>query len=165
MNLARYYDSRRKRRGLTLVGAMLVAGLTAFAVYDGVARSPQAGASPEVDRWAVVQPIGKTGRNRVVLQPGAAKRLDVKTAAVSSTLASGQRRTAVPYAAVLYDANGDTWTYTSPKRFVFVRHDIRVADVRGNLAVLSQGPRTGTRVVVVGAAELWGIEYGGIAED
>jgi hypothetical protein len=165
MELVRYYESRRRRRWLTGVGAMVVAGLTAFAVYDGVAASPKAAAVAQADRSAVVEPIGKTGRNRVVLTPEAVKRLGITTASVSIAVVGGERRRVLPYAAVLYDTNGDTWTYTSPKRFVYVRGDIRVHEIEGNLAVLAAGPKTGVQVVTIGAAELWGIEYGGIEED
>jgi hypothetical protein len=37
--------------------------------------------------------------------------------------------------------------------------------IAGGRAVLSAGPRAGTKVVTVGAEELWGVEYGGIQED
>jgi hypothetical protein len=166
MELARYYQSRRNRRGLSMVTAMVLAGLTAFAVYDGVAASPKAAADAQTkSAAATVEELGNTGLKRVVLIPAAAKRLDIKTAPVSDALVKGERRSVIPYAAVLYDSNGDTWTYTSPKPLVFVRHDIRVDDIRGGLAFLSKGPRPGTAVVTVGSAELWGIEYGGIEED
>jgi hypothetical protein len=165
MEVGRYYQSRRTRRGLALVAATVLAGLTAFAVYEGVAASPKASAGPKVDRTAMAEPIGNTGLTRVVLIPEAAKRLDLKTAEVSTVFEDGELRSAIPYAAVLYDSNGDTWTYTSPKPFVYIRHEISVDDIKGDLAVLSEGPRPGTAVVTVGSAELWGIEYGQIEED
>ena len=165
MELSRYHASRRNRRWLTMVGAMVLAGLTAFAVYEGVASSPKAEAVVEASALATVEPIGKSGLKRVVLMPSAAKRLDIKTARVSGALVNGERQTVIPYGAVLYDSNGDTWTYKSPKPLVFVRHDIRIDSIKGNLAVLSDGPRDGTAVVTVGSAELWGIEYGEIEED
>jgi hypothetical protein len=65
----------------------------------------------------------------------------------------------MPYAAVLYDPNGDTWAYTNPEPLVFVRSPITVVTIEGNRAVLSAGPAAGTQVVTVGAAELLGTEY------
>jgi hypothetical protein len=65
----------------------------------------------------------------------------------------------VPYAAVLYDAHGDAWTYTSPEPLTFVRHRITVDNIQGDLAFLSSGPPVGTLVVTVGAAELYGAEF------
>jgi hypothetical protein len=165
MELSRYYESRRNRRWLTIVASMVAAGLTAFAVYEGVAPSSTAEAVPSEAGLASVEPIGNTGLKRVVLKSSAAKRLDIQTASVGQTLVDGRQRAVIAYSAVLYDANGDTWTYTSPKPLVFVRHDIRVADVRGDHAILASGPNPGTRIVTVGSAELWGIEYGEIAED
>jgi hypothetical protein len=165
MEFSRYYESRRNRRWLVMAAAMLIAGLTAFAVYEGVAASPKASAVPEIGGAATVEPIGKTGLNRVVFTPEAAKRLDIKTALVSNVLVNGERRTVIPYAAVLYDTNGDTWTYTSPKPLSFVRRDIRIDSVKSGQAVLFAGPRVGTAVVTVGAAEVWGVEHGGIGED
>jgi hypothetical protein len=67
---------------------------------------------------------------------------------------------AVPYAAVLYDAYGDTWVYTNPSPLTFLRHRIQIDYIEGDLAVLSDGPAAGTAVVVVGAAELFGTETG-----
>jgi hypothetical protein len=66
----------------------------------------------------------------------------------------------VPYAAVLYDARGNTWAYTNPKPLTFVRHAIHIDYIEGDLAVLSDGPPSGTEVVIVGAAELFGAETG-----
>lgn len=153
------------RRLAVTAGAMVLIGLTAFAVYDGVASSPNAAAVSRPNPAARVVPVGAGGLKRVVLIRSAAKRLAIETARVSRMVVNGKARTVIPYAGVLYDANGATWTYTSPKPLVFVRHDIRIDDIRGSRALLSAGPRVGTRVVTVGSAELWGIEYGDIAED
>jgi hypothetical protein len=91
----------------------------------------------------------------------AARRLDVQTVAARSD----GKRTVIPYAAVLYDPDGRTWTYTSPEQLVFVRKDISVDRIDGDSAILTAGPSPGTAVVTVGADELWGVEYGGIEED
>ena len=110
---------------------------------------------------AQVKQIKGTELNRITLSPEAAERLDIQTTAARRK----GSRTVIPYAAVLYDPDGKTWTYTSPKRLVFVREDISVDRIDGQSAVLSAGPAAGTSVVTVGADELWGVEYGGIEED
>ena len=61
---------------------------------------------------------------------------------------------------MLYDAEGETFTYTSPSRLTFVRRPIDVARIAGAVALLEAGPPAGTAVVTVGAAELFGTEYG-----
>jgi hypothetical protein len=111
---------------------------------------------------AKVEAVRGTDLNRVVLSARAAKRLDIQTTRVRRL---GTKRTVIPYSSVLYDPNGDTWTYTSPKPLTFIRHDIDVDRIEGNRAILSAGPPVGTAVVTVGATELWGVEYGGIQED
>ena len=73
---------------------------------------------------------------------------------------SGTRRKAVPYAAVLYDVHGKTWVYTSPTPRTYVRHRISVDYIDGDLAVLSDGPPAGTKVVTVGSYLLFGVETG-----
>jgi hypothetical protein len=72
----------------------------------------------------------------------------------------GMLRKLIPYAAVIYDAHGDTWVYANPQPLVFVRHRISVNYIEGDLAVLFAGPAAGTQVVTVGAAELYGAETG-----
>jgi hypothetical protein len=66
----------------------------------------------------------------------------------------------IPYSAVLYDASGDAWVYTSPEPLKFVRARVTVDKIDGDLAVLQDGPAAGTQVVTVGAAELFGAESG-----
>ena len=66
----------------------------------------------------------------------------------------------VPRAAVLYDASGGTWVYEARDAGVFVRRRVEIADTVADAAVLRQGPAVGTRVVTLGAAELFGTEFG-----
>ena len=108
---------------------------------------------------AHVEAIAGTELHKVTLTARAAERLDIKTDRVQEMVVGGAKRKVVPYAAVLYDARGETWVYTNPEPLVFVRHAIRVEYIRGDRAVLSQGPPAGTAVVTVGAAELFGAEF------
>lgn len=68
-------------------------------------------------------------------------------------------RTVLPYSAVLYDLRGVAWTYTQSAALTFVRHRVSVDYIEGNNAMLSDGPPVGTQVVIVGATELYGIEF------
>jgi len=134
--------------------AGLLTGLALLGTGCG-GRSVEGSSEP-----AKVEKVG--GRAGVVLTAEAAKRLGVETARVRN----GQgARTVIPFAAVLYDPDGATWTYTSPKPLVYVRKNISVDRIDGNRAILKSGPPSGTPVVTVGATEIWGVEYGGIEED
>ncbi len=107
---------------------------------------------------AHVEHVQGTELSRVTLTARAAERLAIKTVPVREIHLSGPRK-AVPYSAVLYDVHGGTWVYTSPEPLVFVRQQVSIDYIEGDLAVLSDGPPTGTKVVVVGAAELFGTEF------
>jgi hypothetical protein len=89
----------------------------------------------------------------VILTEKAAQRLDIQTAPIGAG-------NVIPYAAVLYGLNGETWTYTNPEPLVFVRQSIVIDRIEGDSAFLSEGPDTGTAVVIIGAAELYGAEVG-----
>jgi hypothetical protein len=93
----------------------------------------------------------------VTVSAKAAERLGIQTTEVKGTLAG---RTSVPYAAVLYDAQGDTWVYATSEQDVFVRTQVRVDRIDGDVALLLDGPPSGTSVVTVGLAELFGAETG-----
>jgi hypothetical protein len=103
---------------------------------------------------AAVEPIKGTDVNRVTLSKEAAERLGIET--VSIQRVGG--REVVPDAAVVYDPEGKTFTYSSPKPLTFVRHDITVDHINGSKAVLKKGPPVGTAVVTVGSQELSGLE-------
>ncbi|HEY4234037.1 MAG TPA: hypothetical protein VGM76_11460 [Lacipirellulaceae bacterium] len=92
---------------------------------------------------------------RITLQEEAAKRLDIQTGEVTGD--SAQK--SMPYSAVLYDTEGKTWTYTNPEPLVFVRHLVTIDHIDGDKAFLADGPPAGTKVVTVGAAELYGSEF------
>jgi hypothetical protein len=77
-----------------------------------------------------------------------------------SMASSGATQKIVPYAAVLYDLNGEAWVFTNPGPLVYVRAPITVDYIEGELAVLSEGPPTGIEVVAAGASELYGAETG-----
>ena len=138
-----------------MVGVLIVAGLVAVLLAVR-SDTPKETASEGESGPAKVEPIKGTDLSRVTLSADAAKRLGIKTAPV---LRRGGHREVIPYDAVLYDASGRTFTYTSPKPLVFVRHPISVDRIAGEQAFLKSGPPSGTPVVTVGSQELFGTEY------
>lgn len=109
-------------------------------------------------RAVKVEPIAGDDVNRLILTEQAAERLDIQTVGVRKSVVNGTLRKVIPYAAILYDAEGQAWTYTNPEPLTFVRARVTVESVTGDLAVLSTGPNVGETVVTVGAAELYGSE-------
>jgi hypothetical protein len=147
-------------------GAMRVsrASIVAFGIVVGLALSACTDASPPESRAAKaasVEAIAGSAVARVTLSPAAARRLDVQTEPITESKArrGRDRELVVPYAAVLYDPEGDTWVYTTSEALSYVRAPIVVDRIVGNDAFASSGPAVGTEVVTVGAAELLGVEY------
>jgi hypothetical protein len=104
---------------------------------------------------AKLEPIKGTDVQRVIFDAEAAKRVGLQTAPI---LQNGEGRS-MPYAALIYDAEGNTYAYTAPEPLTFVRKEIEIDRVDGDSVVLSDGPPAGTKVVTVGASEVYGTEF------
>jgi multidrug efflux pump subunit AcrA (membrane-fusion protein) len=88
----------------------------------------------------------------LTLTEKAVERLDIQVAEVAEN--------AIPYAALLYELDGSTFVYTNPEPLTFVRAPVVVDRIEGDRVALVEGPPAGTAVVIVGGAELIGIEFG-----
>lgn len=137
------------RRMMWMLGVLVVASMT-IGACGSPAKKPAAEAAVTVDK------IEGSELKKLTLSEHAAQRLGLTTAEVT---ASGAETT-VPYSAILYDKKGATWAYTNPEGLVFVRAEVTVDHVAQGTAYLDAGPDAGTKVVTVGAAELWGVETG-----
>jgi hypothetical protein len=124
----------------------------------GACKHAQEAAQEEDEGPAKIEHLDGAEPTKVTLTEDAAKRLDIQTSPVRDVEMGGVQRRVIPYAAILYDIDGDTWTYTNPEPLVFFRHHIVVEHIMGEDAVLSDGPDTGLVVVSVGAEELYGAE-------
>ena len=148
-----------QQRNRWMIGILIIASLlTAVACTATSSRATK-------EEPATVEPIEGTDLSRVILTAKASERLGIETALVRQAEvgpAGGEAalRKVIPYAAVLYDPNGNTFVYTNGEPFTFVRAPITVDYIEGELAILHDGPPSGTAVVTVGAAELYGTEFG-----
>jgi len=147
---------KRQGRDRVIVAALLAVPLLLAAC--GGSANEEAGPDP-----ATIEHVKGTDVTRVKLTANAARLLGVRTVRVRTEGVRGH--TVIPYDAVLYDPNGRTWAYTSPKPLVYQRADIHVERTNGASAILTRGPPAGVRVVTAGATEIWGVEYGEIQED
>lgn len=66
----------------------------------------------------------------------------------------------VPWSALLFDATGKAWVYVQEGEGSFRRAGVLATRREGDEAVLERGPAVGSQVVRVGAAELFGTEFG-----
>lgn len=106
-----------------------------------------------------VEPIEGSEFSRLILTEKAVERLGIETAPIQIEQLSSEHL-AVPYSAVMYGLEGETWVYTNPEPLVYIREEITVDFIDGDLVALVDGPEVGTPVVTVGAALLYGAEVG-----
>jgi len=115
------------------------------------ACGPKAATTEKINP-STLEEIEGSELKRVILTEKAAERIDVQTVAVSGNV--------VPYAAVIYDIEGNTWVYTNPSPLTFVRAPIVIDRIEGDQVFLSQGMASDVPVVTVGVAEIYGAETG-----
>lgn len=150
-------NRRIVRRSNLWVAALLIVAVLPLTACQGAEEEATAGG----EEPAKVEPVeGNDDLHLITLTAEAAERLDVQTTAVRVEGEGARQRTIIPYSAVLYEPNGETWAYTSPESLTFVRAPIVIETIDGERAVLSDGPPLGTMVVTVGVAELFGAENG-----
>ena len=109
---------------------------------------------------AQLEPIAGTEWNRVVLTERASQRLGIETAPIREEQVEGTQMLVVPYAAVIYGLDGETWVYVNSGPLTYERQPITVDYIEDDVAVLTDGPPTGTAVVTLGVAELYGADTG-----
>ena len=101
---------------------------------------------------ATVEEIEGSELKRVILTEKAAERIDLQTVPAEGTV--------IPYAAVIYDIEGNTWIYTNPEPLTFVRAAIVIDHIEGNQAFLAKALESDAPIVTVGVAEIYGAETG-----
>jgi hypothetical protein len=138
------------KKVLRLVAVGLVLITAVFALTACATPAEEEGG----EEAATVEPIKGTDNNKVTLTKEAAETLGIRTTAVKSQ--GGHE--VLPDAALVYAADGHTFTYSSPKPNEFVRADITVDRIDGRTVILKKGPPSGTNVVTVGSQELFGLE-------
>jgi membrane fusion protein, heavy metal efflux system len=83
---------------------------------------------------------------------------------VALPLVGSEEGLVIPWSAVVHDIHGGTWVYERSAPRVYRRVRVEVKHLAGGdaeaLAVLGRGPSPGVMVVSVGAAELFGTEFG-----
>ncbi|MDQ5829988.1 MAG: hypothetical protein M3324_09075 [Actinomycetota bacterium] len=153
MNRLRIRRCRRQLRAACVGLVVIAAGISLSAC--GEASTGYDSETASHHEPAKLEPIKGTDVQRVIFEAEAAKRVGLQTAPIRQ---NGEGKI-MPYAALLYDAEGNTYAYTAPEPLTFVRKEIEIDRVDGDSVVLSAGPPAGTKVVTVGAAEVYGTEF------
>jgi len=133
----------RKRFWLAC-GLLLALGATGCAEAEGSSESSG-------DPAAEVVEVEGSELDQVVLDDRAESRIGLEMTGAGTT---------VPYSALIYGPDGATYVYTQPAAHTYQRMPVDVAGIRGDAVTLRSGPAPGERVVIVGSAELYGVEQG-----
>ena len=143
----------------------LAASVTVLAAITvGASGCSEAGASNEENpETAVTIEAGADEDQpaRLTVSERAEQRLGLRTEPVRPLTGQANGATEViAYSAVVYDADGKSWTFSSPSPRTYIRVPIVISSIAGQAVQLKSGPPVGTQVVVVGAPELVGAEAG-----
>ena len=142
----------KSNRGFGGWRSVLVLASAASIGLSGCAAVKPA-ALPTGEAPASMEKVGDL--NRLTLTDKAVERLGLTTAKVTKGSALE-----VPYGALIYDGAGKTWVYTNPEPRTYIRAAVTVDRITADNVQLRSGPPAGTDVVTVGAAELFGAEFG-----
>lgn len=143
--------SKSLLRRLPVAAALCAALLSSLpACAQSTAQAESAAEAP-----AKVEKNATTGIARITLSQRAIERLELLT----ETVKPADGGILLPYAALLYDAEGKTWVYGNPEPRVFERQAVTVTKVEAGVVTASAGPAVGSQVVTVAAAELFGAEF------
>ncbi|MET1064263.1 MAG: hypothetical protein ABWX85_04775 [Arthrobacter sp.] len=136
----------------------LAAAVCAALIFTLPACAPSSAVTPAAagEAPAKVEKNAETGIAKLTVTEHGLARIDLKTEPVA---AGAGTDVLLPYASLLYDANGKTWVYTNPAPRVFERQAVTVTKVEAGVVTASAGPAVGTPVVTVGAVELFGTEF------
>jgi hypothetical protein len=122
-----------------------------FVALSLAACGPQTTTAEKINP-STLEEIEGSDLQRVILTEKAAERIGVQTVPVDGLV--------VPYSAVIYDTQGNTWVYTNPKPLTFVRAPIVIDRIEGDQAFLSEALETDAPVVTMGVIEIYGAETG-----
>jgi hypothetical protein len=139
----------RQRVGAACATPFLVVTVLALGGCTEVETETATGYEP-----SKIEPVKGTDLQLVTFTAEGAERVGLETGTVNRR---GKQKV-VPYAALLYAPDGETYVYTSTKPLRYLREQVRVDRVEGNRAFLADGPPVGTKVVTVGATEVYGTE-------
>ena len=116
------------------------------------ACGPRITATTEKIDPSTLEEIPGSDLKKVILTEKAAERIGVEIVPADNS--------AVPYSAVIYDTEGNTWVYTNPAPLTFVRAPIIIDRIEGDDAFLAEDLTTDDPIVTVGVIEIYGAETG-----
>ena len=100
------------------------------------ARRPRTASASSGYQPSVVEEVADSDVQRVTFTKIGAERVGPRDVAAAQP---GGDHTVVPYAALIYDGQGDSWVYTAPSELTFLRAEVVVDRIEGDTVLLSDG--------------------------
>lgn len=146
------HPTRRDRLVVLRIGLAGVALGLALSGCNEIEPAPTSSYHP-----AEISSPGPKGVREVTFTEDAARRVGLQTSRVT---AAGTDLV-IPYAALIYDEQGESWVYRVSGPLSYLRVSVVVqGEVDEDTMALSAGPPVGTEVVTRGATEVYGAELG-----
>jgi RND family efflux transporter MFP subunit len=131
----------------------LIGTLTGAADPGSIVARPVAAPPSANPTAATVDLFYELGNASGTLRPGQCVSATLPLRAEAESLV-------VPWPAVVHDIHGGAWVYEATAARTYARRRVQVRHVVSGAAALASGPKVGAAVVVEGAAELFGAEFG-----
>jgi hypothetical protein len=121
-------------------------------------------AEPSIPPSGKVVPVRGNPAGKIVLTAQGAQHLGLQTSTVRGVPALGAAKAIIPFASVVYAPSGKTYAFVRQGPLTFTEVPIAIDHISGGSVYLLKGPRAGSRVVTVGAEELFGVQTGVLAQ-
>lgn len=92
--------------------------------------------------------------------PATATRRPGERVTVFVTTNENTEMAVVPFSAIVFDTLGGAWVYSEKAEHAYERQRVDISRIEDNFALLAKGPASSTRIVHIGASELFGVEFG-----
>jgi hypothetical protein len=110
------------------------------------------------EKPVVIKKVAGSEFDHVILTQESVKRIGLETTAVK-IISSTPPKFAIPYSAIIYGLQGETWVYIVVKPLEFVRTPVEIDHIENGVVILTKPPPIPGEIVSVGASELFGSEY------
>lgn len=134
----------------------LLIPILVFNFFSLIASSKDSNGSEKVNSHILVSKNGIENPT-VTLSNEERGRLDIKTLKV---LIEPNRTIELPLSSLIYDTQGTAWIYIENPNLKFKRSEIQIISTNNEKMKVSMNFGSNGEVVVVGAAELYGVETG-----
>jgi predicted small lipoprotein YifL len=146
--------------GLTLTARKPTLAVALMVVIGAALAGCGSSGEPLIPPSSKLVPVRGNPAGKIVLTAQGAQHLGLETASVRGVAAPAAAKTVIPFVSVVYAPSGQTYAFTSQGPLTFTEVPIKIDRISGDAVYLLKGPQAGSKVVTVGAEELFGVQTG-----